>query len=54
MAEKKEEMGAVTKQLSAIDDDVHNQKTVKEATVASVALGKCMTLTTMPSLHELC
>lgn len=35
-------MGAVTQQLSAVDDDVTNQKTIKEATVASVALAAAL------------
>lgn len=39
MAEKNEDMGAVTHQLSAVDDDLQH-KTVKETNVASVALGK--------------
>jgi hypothetical protein len=33
-------MGAVTHQLSAVDDDVQKSAHVKEANVASVALGK--------------
>ncbi|EUC32829.1 hypothetical protein COCCADRAFT_5518 [Bipolaris zeicola 26-R-13] len=37
MAEKNEDMGAVTHQLSAVDDDLQH-KTVKETNVASVAL----------------
>jgi hypothetical protein len=39
MAERKDEMGAVTHQLSAVDDDMHKSGNVKEANVASVALG---------------
>lgn len=44
MAEK-DDMGAVTHQLSTVDDDVQH-KTVKETNVASVALGK-----PLPILH---
>jgi hypothetical protein len=40
MSTNKEDMGAVTHQLSAVDDDVHKSATVKETNVASVALGK--------------
>jgi hypothetical protein len=46
MAEKKEDMGAVTHQLSAVDDDMHKATNTKEANVASVALSKynrCLT-----------
>lgn len=39
MAEKREDMGAVTHQLSAVDDDNPKSGVVKEANVASVALG---------------
>jgi hypothetical protein len=44
MAEKNEDMGAVTHQLSTVDDDMQ-QKTIKETNVASVALG---TLSLLP------
>lgn len=40
MAEKSEDMGAVTHQLSAVDDDMNKHANVKEANVASVALSK--------------
>jgi hypothetical protein len=40
MAEKKDEMGAVTHQLSQVDDDMNKHANVKEANVASVALSK--------------
>jgi hypothetical protein len=40
MTEKSEDMGAVTHQLSAVDDDMNKYATVKEANVASVALSK--------------
>jgi hypothetical protein len=40
MAEKKEDMGAVTHQLSQYDDDTNKHVNVKEANVASVALSK--------------
>ena len=40
MAEKNEDMGAVTHQLSAVDDDMNKHANVKEANVASVALSK--------------
>jgi hypothetical protein len=40
MTDRKEDMGAVTQQVSAFDDDMHKNATVKEANVASVALGK--------------
>jgi hypothetical protein len=33
-------MGAVTQQVSAFDDDMHKSPAIKEAHVASVALGK--------------
>jgi hypothetical protein len=33
-------MGAVTHQLSAVDDDLHKPTNTKEANVASVALSK--------------
>jgi hypothetical protein len=46
MAEKNEDMGAVTHQLSAVDDDMHKTANVKEANVASVALGKLFANTT--------
>ena len=39
MADNKENMGAVTQQLSAMDDDLHKDGNVQEKTVASVALG---------------
>lgn len=39
MAEKQDGMGAVTHQMSAVDDDLHKSGHVKEANVASVALG---------------
>lgn len=42
-------MGAVTHQLSAVDDDMHKSANVKEANVASVALGKSIRCwTSMP------
>lgn len=37
---EKEDMGAVTHQLSAVDDDINKSTNVKQAHVASVALGK--------------
>jgi hypothetical protein len=40
MSEKKEDMGAVTHQLSAVDDDLRKPTHTKEANVASVALSK--------------
>jgi hypothetical protein len=40
MTEKSEDMGAVTHQLSVVDDDMNKYATVKEANVASVALSK--------------
>lgn len=43
MTEKNDDMGAVTHQLSAVDDDMQ-QKTVKETNVASVALGESLIL----------
>ena len=42
MAEKEEDMGAVTRQLSAVDDDMHKPTNTKEANVASVALSKSL------------
>ncbi|CAN9104882.1 general substrate transporter [Alternaria alternata] len=42
MAEKKDEMGAVTHQLSQVDDDMNKHANVKEANVASVALTAAM------------
>jgi hypothetical protein len=46
MAEdRKEDMGAVTQQVSAFDDDMHKNPAIKEAHVASVALGKLSFLT---------
>jgi hypothetical protein len=44
MTDKKEDMGAVTQQVSAFDEDVHKSAIVKEANVASVALGKLYSL----------
>jgi hypothetical protein len=38
-ADRKEDMGAVTQQISAFDDDMHKNPAIKEANVASVALG---------------
>jgi hypothetical protein len=43
MSEKKEDMGAVTHQLSIVDDDMHKPTHTKEANVASVALSKSST-----------
>lgn len=40
MADHKEDMGAVTHQISGADEDVHKTANVKEANVASVALGE--------------
>jgi hypothetical protein len=40
MMEKNEHMGAVTHQLSAVDDDMKKPMNTKEANVASVALSK--------------
>ncbi|KAH7402122.1 general substrate transporter [Phaeosphaeria sp. MPI-PUGE-AT-0046c] len=42
MADHKEDMGAVTHQISAADDDVHKSAHVKEANVASVALAAAL------------
>jgi hypothetical protein len=42
MTDKKEDMGAVTHQLSAVDDDMHKSTNTKEANVASVALSMSM------------
>lgn len=39
MADNKENMGTVTQQLSAVDDDIRKGGDVQEKTVASVALG---------------
>lgn len=39
MSYNKEDMGAVTHQLSAADDDLRKGGDVQEKTVASVALG---------------
>ena len=39
MADNKENMSAVTHQLSAVDDDIRKGGSVQEKTVASVALG---------------
>jgi hypothetical protein len=50
MADNKENMGAVTHQLSAVDDDMRKGGDVQEKTVASVALG---TLHTYISLRIL-
>lgn len=44
MADNKEDMGAVTHQLSAVDDDMRKGGDVQEKTVASVALGKLYAL----------
>jgi hypothetical protein len=44
MAEKNDNMGAVTHQLSAVDDDMQKTANVKEANVASVALGELFAL----------
>lgn len=43
MADKKEDMGVVTHQLSAVDDDLRKGGDVQEKTVASVALGMSCT-----------
>ena len=40
MADHKDDMGAVTHQISGADEDVHKSVHVKEANVGSVALGK--------------
>jgi hypothetical protein len=40
MAEKKENMGAVTQQVSNYEDDMHKSAHIKETNVASVALGE--------------
>ncbi|KAJ4331116.1 hypothetical protein N0V95_009943 [Ascochyta clinopodiicola] len=42
MADNKENMGAVTHQLSAVDDDLRKDVDVQEKTVASVALAAAM------------
>jgi hypothetical protein len=39
MADHKDNMGAVTHQISGADEDVHKSVHVKEANVGSVALG---------------
>lgn len=44
MAEKNEDMGAVTHQLSVVDDDMHKTGNIKQANVASVALGTLFVL----------
>jgi hypothetical protein len=43
MADNKENMGAVTHQLSAVDNDLRKGGDVQEKVVASVALGKPQT-----------
>jgi hypothetical protein len=40
MAEKKDEMGAVTHEVSQVGNDMNKHANVKEANVASVALSK--------------
>ena len=44
MADNKENMGAVTHQLSTVEDDLHKGGDVQEKTVASVALGMLISL----------
>lgn len=39
MAEHKDEMGTVTQHMSSVDDDLNKSGHIKEAHVASVALG---------------
>jgi hypothetical protein len=51
MTERKDDMGAVTHQLSAVDDDMHKNVNVKEANVASVALGKLFIFTILETKH---
>ena len=43
MADNKETMGAVTHQMSAVDDDLRKGGDIQEKVVASVALGKSYT-----------
>lgn len=43
MADNKENMDAVTHQLSGVDDDIRKGGDVQEKTVASVALGTYFT-----------
>jgi hypothetical protein len=45
MTDNKETMGAVTHQMSAVDDDLRKGGDVQEKVVASVALGKSYTST---------
>jgi hypothetical protein len=52
MSEKKDEMGAVTHQLSQVDDDTNKHKNVKEAHVASVALGKLCNIATCQKIND--
>lgn len=42
MADNKENMGTITHQLSAVDDDLRKGGDVQEKTVASVALGMAL------------
>jgi hypothetical protein len=44
MGEKEEYTGAVTQQLSAVDDDMRKPTNTKEANVASIALSKLQSM----------
>jgi hypothetical protein len=54
MTGKNEDMGAVTHQLSAVDDDVKKPMNTKEANVASVALSRHFLRTTNASTVRQC
>ena len=57
MADNKENMGAVTHQLSAVDDDMRKGGDVQEKTVASVALGThraCISLRILLTYYSCC
>lgn len=47
MTDNKENMGAITHQLSAVDDDMRKGGDVQEKVVASVALGMSKPFTIM-------
>jgi hypothetical protein len=54
MAENKENMGAVTHQVSNYDDDMQKAGHVKETNVASVALGKFVKFPNDPGHSTIC
>lgn len=57
MADNKENMGAVTHQLSGVDDDMRKGGDVQEKTVASVALGAqsaCICLQSRLTYYSCC